>query len=94
VVSDVVVTAISDRWHHDREADLLGSITLLMDKSPPQSIEETIDQILSACIGFVDAPYNAGLEVNVFDIFEQSIATVVSIRASRIANNMTPVPSC
>lgn len=36
-----------------------------------------VQRFLNGCISFVDEPTNAGLEENLFDIFEQSIANVV-----------------
>lgn len=76
---DTIITALPERWHKDQEGDILSHILRSIYDSPPSSLDQMIQHILNGCIGFVDAPSNAGLGENLFDIFEQSIAKVVSM---------------
>lgn len=72
--SNTFITAFPDRWHQSRNADLLTHITQNISGDLPPTLNSMIIQILHHTIGFVDAPRNAGLDENIFDIFEQSIA--------------------
>lgn len=74
MVLDTFITAFPDRWHQSRNADLLTHITQNISGDLPPTLNSMIIQILHHTIGFVDAPRNAGLDENIFDIFEQSIA--------------------
>ncbi|KAI1381286.1 hypothetical protein F4677DRAFT_121139 [Hypoxylon crocopeplum] len=78
---DIIITALPERWHGGYEKDILGHILGNISDSPSSSLDQMIENILQSCIGFVDAPSNAGLDENLFDIFEQSIA--------KVANNET-----
>lgn len=75
---DTIITAFPERWHEGQEDDILSHIFGPIWDTPPSSLDQMISNILQQCIGFVDAPSNAGLDENLFDIFEQSIAKVVS----------------
>ncbi|XXG97478.1 hypothetical protein Hte_003780 [Hypoxylon texense] len=75
---DTIITALPERWHKDQEGDILSHILRSIYDSPPSSLDQMIQNILNGCIGFVDAPSNAGLGENLFDIFEQSIAKVAN----------------
>jgi hypothetical protein len=52
----------------------LAHITQTMNKDLPETVDTTILEILDRTMGFIDAPNNAGLDDNLFDIFEESIA--------------------
>ncbi|KAI2602644.1 hypothetical protein GGR54DRAFT_491359 [Hypoxylon sp. NC1633] len=78
---DIIITAFPERWHGGYEKDILGHILGNLYDSPPSSFDQMVGSILQSCVGFVDAPSNAGLDENLFNIFEESIA--------RVANNET-----
>ncbi|OAR05723.1 hypothetical protein LLEC1_04961 [Akanthomyces lecanii] len=72
--AQTVVTALADRLHPDAEKRLAPTLSNTMQQDPPPSLDMMIVQIIKAATNFVDAPANAGLSENLFDIFEQSIA--------------------
>ncbi|PQK17488.1 hypothetical protein BB8028_0007g06830 [Beauveria bassiana] len=75
VDAKTVVTALADRVGSDgQKSPLIASLSEAMHHDPPPSLDLMIIQIIKAATNFVDAPANAGLGENLFDIFEQSIA--------------------
>ncbi|KAI1473225.1 uncharacterized protein F4812DRAFT_412023 [Daldinia caldariorum] len=74
ISSDTFITAFPDRSYSSSEVELLTQISQGMAEDLPATIDSTIMKVLDSVVGFVDAPSNAGLDENVFDIFEQSIA--------------------
>ncbi|KAI1805357.1 hypothetical protein F4811DRAFT_552000 [Daldinia bambusicola] len=74
ISSDTFITAFPDRSYNSSEVELLTQISHDMAEDLPATIDSTIVKVLDSVVGFVDAPCNAGLSENVFDIFEQSIA--------------------
>ncbi|OAP54920.1 hypothetical protein AYL99_10620 [Fonsecaea erecta] len=83
VDSNTIITAFPDRWHQGQEDDLLTYLSRMFLKHPPYSMQSMIKWILCNCTAFIDAPCNAGLDENCFEIFEQSIATVSSRQTAR-----------
>ena len=79
--ANTVITAFPDRWDQGSEDDLAGHISRQLGQEPPNTLDETIVQIVYGAAGFVDGPTNAGLDENLFDIFEQSIATLADRQA-------------
>ncbi|KAI1079005.1 hypothetical protein F5B20DRAFT_591008 [Whalleya microplaca] len=80
-INEDTLTAFPERWCESQEDDILTHVLRNISEYPPCSLDEMIQDILRQCIGFVDAPSNAGLDGNLFDIFEQSIA--------KLSNNET-----
>ncbi|KAK4201369.1 hypothetical protein QBC40DRAFT_306018 [Triangularia verruculosa] len=72
--TDTFITAFPDRCNGNDKPDLLAYISQVMGQNHPISLESMIIQLLQLVVGFVDALNNAGLDENLFDIFEQSIA--------------------
>ncbi|KAI2784400.1 hypothetical protein F4815DRAFT_441468 [Daldinia loculata] len=71
---DTFITAFPDRLYNGSEVKLPTQISQDMAEDLPVTIDSTITKILDRIVGFVDAPSNAGLDENVFGIFEESIA--------------------
>ncbi|KAK6957082.1 hypothetical protein Daesc_002367 [Daldinia eschscholtzii] len=74
ISSDTFITAFPDRSYRSSGVELLTQIPQDMADDLPETIDSTIVRVLDSVVRFVDAPSNAGLDENVFDIFEQSIA--------------------
>lgn len=74
VDSDTILTAFPDRCCKTGKPNLLESISRSFTQRPPPTMQAMLIQILRHALDFIDAPTNAGLDENVFDIFEQSIA--------------------
>lgn len=79
---NTIITAFPNRWHNDQTPDVLGHIVGRIWDFPPSSLDQMIFDIIRQCVGFVDAPTNAGLNWNLFTIFEKSISKVASREAS------------
>ncbi|KAK6355051.1 hypothetical protein TWF696_004177 [Orbilia brochopaga] len=77
------ITAFPGCCRQDMNADLLRYISETMKWDPPPTPDSTIIRLLQSVIGFVDGPNNAGLDENVFDIFEQSIALQAQLETQR-----------
>lgn len=74
---DTIVTALPERWDESEKLDTFYHILRCIWNEPPPSLDQMIFTILQQCLSFVDAPLNSGLNENLFNIFEQSIASVV-----------------
>ncbi|KAI0184829.1 hypothetical protein EV127DRAFT_223845 [Xylaria flabelliformis] len=72
--SNTLITAFPDRWHQGQETDLLSHISQVIEGDLPSTVDSMIIQILHSTIGFMDTPNNAGLDENLFDIFNEMIA--------------------
>ncbi|KAH8680283.1 hypothetical protein BGZ61DRAFT_520125 [Ilyonectria robusta] len=72
--STTLITAFPDRRHPAQEHNLLAQISEALRTQPPLNMGSMISLMLKYATGFVDAPTNAGLDENLFHIFEQSIA--------------------
>ncbi|CAH0056343.1 unnamed protein product [Clonostachys solani] len=69
-----LITAFPDRRHEVQQPNLSAQILKGLGNQPPLSMGLMISRILKYTTEFVDAPTNAGLNENLFHIFEQSIA--------------------
>ncbi|KAK1751389.1 hypothetical protein QBC47DRAFT_434406 [Echria macrotheca] len=69
-----IITAFPDRCCKIPSPDLLKHICQSLETDPCETMESNIVRILRHTLGFLDAPTNAGLQHNLFDIFEQSIS--------------------
>lgn len=77
------ITAFPNRRHENDKSEMVDLILETTGKDVPDNADLMILQILHHAIGFVDSPrVNAGLDENLFDIFEQSIAHRVSFGTS------------
>lgn len=74
VGSNTILTAFPDRCCKTGKPNLLASISQSFTQRPPATMQAMLIQILRHVLDFIDAPTNAGLDENVFDTFEQSIA--------------------
>ncbi|KAI0849853.1 hypothetical protein F5Y00DRAFT_261301 [Daldinia vernicosa] len=63
-----------DRLYNGSEVKLPTQISQDMAVDLPVTVDSTMTKILDRIVGFIDAPSNAGLDENVFGIFEQNIA--------------------
>ncbi|RYC55422.1 hypothetical protein CHU98_g10785 [Xylaria longipes] len=72
--SNTLITAFPDRWHQGQETDLLSHISQVIEGDLPSTVDSMVIQILHSAIGFMDTPNNAGLDGNLFDIFNEMIA--------------------
>ncbi|KAH9996182.1 hypothetical protein F4779DRAFT_623090 [Xylariaceae sp. FL0662B] len=74
-------THIDTREQYNEPNPRLGKLLMVSQlwlwKIDEDSLNAMIQNILRQCIGFVDIPSNAGLDDNLFDIFEQSIAKLL-----------------
>jgi hypothetical protein len=77
-VIDTIITAFPDRLDRGGENTLLDQINEEVSKNRPGTCDEMIMQVLKQCVRFHDEPTNAGLDENPLDIFELSIAELVS----------------
>ncbi|KAF4964065.1 hypothetical protein FSARC_7966 [Fusarium sarcochroum] len=68
-----LITAFPDRGHSDKP-ELLSEISGALESDRPVTLDLMISRMLKCLVRFVDAPTNAGLDENLFHIFEQSIA--------------------
>lgn len=71
---ETLVTAFPDRSSQDENSDLLTHISQTLVNDSPINLDDMIKKILDQTMQFLDAPVNAGLNENLLDIFEQSIA--------------------
>ncbi|KAK0616732.1 hypothetical protein B0T14DRAFT_523713 [Immersiella caudata] len=74
VDSNTFITAFPNRCCKTVEPDLLAHLCQSFEARPPTSMESMITRVVRHAVDFLDGPTNAGLDNNVFDIFEQSIA--------------------
>ncbi|EEU38401.1 uncharacterized protein NECHADRAFT_34651 [Fusarium vanettenii 77-13-4] len=70
-----VITALPDRRHPIKEqSTFVARICKIMEQDRPLSLDSMFLQMMKCAFDLVDAPPIAGLNENVLDIFEQSIA--------------------
>jgi hypothetical protein len=69
-----LITAFPDRRHEVQQPNLSVQIFKGLETHPPLSMGLMLSRLLKYTTEFVDAPANAGLNENLFHIFEQSIA--------------------
>ncbi|VUC35618.1 unnamed protein product [Clonostachys rosea] len=69
-----LITAFPDRRHEVQQPNLSVQIFKGLESHPPLNMGLMISRLLKYTTEFVDAPTNAGLNENLFHIFEQSIA--------------------
>ncbi|CAG9989564.1 unnamed protein product [Clonostachys byssicola] len=81
-----LITAFPDRRHDIQQPNLSVQISKGLDTHPPLNMGLMISRLLKYTTEFVDAPTNAGLNENLFHIFEQSIAYRAQADANCYAN--------
>uniref|UniRef100_A0A8H7N886 Uncharacterized protein n=1 Tax=Bionectria ochroleuca TaxID=29856 RepID=A0A8H7N886_BIOOC len=81
-----LITAFPDRRHEVQQPNLSVQIFKGLETHPPLSMGLMLSRLLKYTTEFVDAPANAGLNENLFHIFEQSIAYRAQADANCYAN--------
>ncbi|CAH0030148.1 unnamed protein product [Clonostachys rhizophaga] len=81
-----LITAFPDRRHEVQQPNLSIQIFKGLETHPPLSMGLMVSRLLKYTTEFVDAPANAGLNENLFHIFEQSIAYRAQADANCYAN--------
>ncbi|RSL57767.1 hypothetical protein CEP54_008159 [Fusarium duplospermum] len=74
VDAKTVITALPDHQHQRDKPNLFNHISGVMGQEQSPSLDSMILRMIKCAIDFVDMPIIAGLNENLFDIFEQSIA--------------------
>jgi hypothetical protein len=96
--TDTLITAFPNRHTQTRRGQNIDLIThidqVMRSDDLPQTMDSMIAQFVLRLVGFVDEPHNAGLDENVFDIFEQSIADCVRLTSSAITSSFVGVTQC
>ncbi|KAI0384369.1 hypothetical protein F5Y04DRAFT_277740 [Hypomontagnella monticulosa] len=81
---NTIVTAFPQRWYEDRRLDVLTHTLDRIWASPPSSMNQMIFNIIQQCVGFVDAPANAGLNDNFLAIFEDSLGQLEKVEMTHV----------